>query len=200
MCSWRDHMRVLIADDDPVFRRLMAHRLRKLADDVLEAGDGQQAWQIYQQQHVHLVLCDWLMPEMDGLALCRRIREQQQRQYTYIILITALDARVNYDAGIEAGADDLLNKTDDLGLLKARLLVAQRILTLQAEVKHLQGLLPICQYCKRICDNQNLWTEIEAYIAEHSDADFSHGICPECMEKHVRPQLDQLKMRWAKRA
>lgn len=193
-------MRVLVADDDPIFRRLMARRLRKLQYEALEAGNGVEAWQIYQQQDIHLVLCDWLMPEMTGLDLCRRIRGQKQRQYTYIILITTLNARVNYEAGIEAGADDLLNKADDLGLLKARLQVARRILSLQDEVKHLQGLLPICQYCKRICDNQNLWTEIEAYIAEHSEADFSHGICPECMERHVRPQLDQLKSRWAKPA
>lgn len=193
-------MRVLVADDDPIFRRLLVRRLRKMDYEVLEAGDGLEAWQIYQQQGINLVLCDWMMPEMDGLGLCSRIRKQRQRQYTYIILITTLNARVNYDAGIEAGADDLLNKTDDLGLLKARLQVARRILALQDEVKQLQGLLPICQYCKRICDNQNLWTEIEAYIAEHSDADFSHGICPECMEKHVRPQLEQLKSRWAKPA
>src|SRR5258706_2767225 len=180
-------MRVLIADDDPIFRSLMARRLRKLGYEALEADDGLKAWQLYQEQDINLVLCDWLMPELDGLGLCRHIRGQRKRQYTYIILITVLNARVNYEAGIEAGADDLLNKADDLGLLKARLQVAQRILALQDEVKHLQGLLPICQYCKRICDNQNLWTEIEAYIAEHSDADFSHGICPECMEKHVRP-------------
>jgi CheY-like chemotaxis protein len=193
-------MRVLVADDDPVFRRLLARRLRKLNYEVLEAADGGEAWQAYESQDTHLVLCDWLMPEMDGPELCRRIRRQKSRHYTYIILITALNARVNYDAGIAAGADDLLNKTDDLGLLKARLQVAQRILTLQAEVKQLQGLLPICQYCKRICDNQNLWTEMEAYIAEHSDADFSHGICPECVEKHVRPQLEELRSRWRKPA
>jgi DNA-binding response OmpR family regulator len=193
-------MRVLLADDDPIFRSLMARRLRKLGYEPMEAGDGLEAWRLYQEQDVNLVLCDWLMPELDGLGLCRRIRGQRKRQYTYIILITALNARVNYEAGIEAGADDLLNKTDDLDLLKARLQVAQRILALQDEVKQLQGLLPICQYCKRICDNQNLWTEIEAYIAEHSDADFSHGICPECMEKHVRPQLAEMRSRWAKRA
>lgn len=198
-------MRVLVADDDPIFRRLLTRRLRKMDYEVLEAGDGLEAWQIYRQHDdIHLVLCDWMMPEMDGLGLCRRIREQQpggyKGQYTYIILISALNARVNYAAGIEAGADDLLNKVYDLGLLKGRLQVAQRILNLKDEVKQLQGLLPICQYCKRICDNQNLWTEIEAYIAAHSHADFSHGICPECIEKHVRPQLAELKNRWSKPA
>ena len=96
-------------------------------------------------------------------------------------------------AGIEAGADDLLNKGDDPDLFKARLHVAQRILALQDEVKPLQGLLSICQYCKHIRDESKLWVPLEAYISQHSAVDFSHGICPECVERYVRPQMEQLK-------
>ena len=92
-----------------------------------------------------------------------------------------------------AGADDFLSKPYDHEMLAARLKVAERILSLQNEVKQLQGLLPTCQYCKKIRDASNRWTQMEVYISENSTADFSHGVCPECVEIHVKPQLAALR-------
>ena len=186
-------MRVLVVEDESITRKMLAQRIARLGHEVTEAGNGLEAWRIYQQQEFPLVLCDWMMPELNGPDLCRRIRASKPRRYTYFILITALKGKSNYMAGIESGADDLLNKADDPDLLKARLHVAQRILALQNEVKQLQGLLPICQYCKHIRDEGNQWIPMENYISERSAADFSHGICPECEELYVRPQLEELK-------
>ena len=188
-------MRVLVVEDEAGTRKLLAGRLTKLGYEVTEAANGLDGWRLFQRQEFPLVLCDWMMPELDGPGLCCRIRACKPRRYTYLILITALSGKSNYMAGIDAGADDLLTKGTDPDLLNARLHVARRILALHDEVKQLQGLLPICQYCKRIRDEDNEWTPIETYISDHSAADFSHGICPECEERYVRPQLEELKQR-----
>ncbi|MBI4641265.1 MAG: response regulator, partial [Candidatus Tectomicrobia bacterium] len=90
-------------------------------------------------------------------------------------------------------ADDFITKPFDEDQLAARLRVAERILGLQEEVKQLEGLLPICSYCKKIRDESDTWVQIEHYIATRTDAFFSHGICPECLETRVKPELEQFK-------
>lgn len=94
---------------------------------------------------------------------------------------------------MEAGADDFITKPFDEDLLGTRIRVAERILSLQSEVKQLQGFLPICSYCKKIRDDQNYWKEVEVYIGQHSDARFSHAICPGCFATIVKPQLDKFE-------
>ncbi len=94
---------------------------------------------------------------------------------------------------MDAGADDFLTKPLDRSELRVRLRVAERLLGLQAEVRQLEGLLPICSYCKRIRDEGNEWTRIETYVASRTDATFTHGVCPECKENVLKPQLDRLK-------
>jgi len=91
---------------------------------------------------------------------------------------------------MRAGADDFLTKPVDADQLGARLTVAERILGLRRELQQLEGLLPICAYCKRIRDDQENWSSLEGYIEKRSEAQFSHGICPECYAKHIQPQLD----------
>ena len=186
-------MKVLIAEDDRASCRLLATLLNKRGYQVLEASNGTEAWEVYQQEDPFVVITDWIMGEVDGPELCRLIRAHKRWKYTYIILVTVLTGKGSYMEGMAAGADDFLHKPYDPDLLVARLKVAERILNLQDEVKRLQGLLPICQYCKKIREDKNLWTQIESYIAERSEADFTHGICPECYEKHVRPELEHLK-------
>jgi len=181
---------VLIADDDPVIRLFLRTTLEKEGHEVLELADGRSAWGLYQQTAVEVVIADWEMPEMDGLELCRRVRALPRPKYTYVVLLTSRTGKRNYLEGMEAGADDFVSKPTSPQELVARLRVAQRILGLQAEVRQLEGLLSICSYCKRIHRNDDTWQQLEVYIEQRSDAEFSHGVCPECYATKLAPQLD----------
>lgn len=123
---------ILIAEDDAMFRRILQSWLESWGYSVIVAEDGAQAWTILQQdQAPQLLILDWVMPEIDGIELCRRIREQQKLPYQYILLATGKDAKEDVVKGLEAGADDYLTKPFDRNELRARLRVGRRILTLQ---------------------------------------------------------------------
>jgi sigma-B regulation protein RsbU (phosphoserine phosphatase) len=181
-------MRILVAEDEPVSRLVLTSTLRRLGHEVLEAADGLNAWGAFQRNPFPVVVSDWMMPGIDGLELTRRIRGADHVRYTYVILLTALSGRARYLEGMEAGADDFLIKPLDGDELRVRLRVAERVLSLQAEVKQLEGLLPICSYCKKIRDEGEAWVRLESYIEQRTDAEFSHGICPDCKEK-VRAEI-----------
>jgi len=137
-------MRVLIAEDDRVAARVLERLLRQAGYEVQVAYDGKQAWAMYQQNPVPLVITDWMMPEMDGLELCRRLREYSREGYTYILLLTARDQKDDRLEALNAGADDFLTKPLDPLELQARLRTAQRILDteqrLQEQTRRLQEL------------------------------------------------------------
>ncbi len=201
-------MRILIAEDSLVSRRLLETTLRRWGYDVLVACDGSEAWQVLEASEAPpLAIVDWVMPKMDGPELCRRIRQTQGTSFMYVILLTAKGMREDIVAGLEAGADDYLVKPFDPGELRARVDVGRRIVELQrdladrvrelevalSQVRSLRGLLPICAYCKKIRDDRSYWQEVEGYITKHSEAQFSHGICPGCYEKCVKPELEWMK-------
>jgi DNA-binding response OmpR family regulator len=182
-------MNVLVVDDDPVARTLLEALLRPLGHTVAVAGDGVEAWEASRLFRYPVVIADWMMPQLDGLELVRRLRAAGDDKYTYVILVSAQGGRGRYLEGMAAGADDFLTKPIDTDELRARLHVAERILGLRKEVSELRGILPTCSYCKRIRDDGERWVPIERYIEKRSDAAFSHGICPDCYTKHVEPQL-----------
>ena len=199
-------MRVLIAEDDPVSRRLLQDNLVKWGYDVLAACDGLEAWQILQYTCApNLAILDWMMPRMDGIEVCTKVREAFGSQPVYIILLTARVGKQDLVDGLETGADDFLTKPFDPQELRARVQAGARVVQLQSnladrvkeledalfQVNQLQGLLPICSYCKSIRDDQNYWQKVENYIAQHSEAQFTHSICPDCLEKAVVPQLNR---------
>mgnify|MGYP000369887611 CR=1 FL=1 len=139
---------------------------------------------------------------MDGIEVIRRIRAQATPLPFYIIILTGKGEKGDIITGLEAGADDYLSKPFDAGELKARLRVGRRMLDIQKKpaaritelsqalqhIKVLQGILPICSYCKKIRDDKGYWSQVEIYISQHSQADFSHGICPDCKKKYF-PEL-----------
>ncbi len=143
---------------------------------------------------VRVVVSDWMMPNSDGLDLCRRIRNRVNSEYIYFILLTARDAtEENQTAAADAGVDDFLTKPLDVSELWTRLRVAERILKYTTQVRQLEEMLPICSYCKKIRDDQNYWQQLEGYISERTGSDFSHSVCPDCYKRVVIPELEQLK-------
>jgi phosphoserine phosphatase RsbU/P len=184
---------ILIAEDEPVSRRMLTARLEKMGHEVTAVADGAQAWAELQSRHYPVLISDWMMPVMDGLEVCRALRAGRRPNYTYVILLTALDGKESYLEGMDAGADDYLTKPFDPDQLRARLRVAERVMALQDEVRTLSGLLPICSYCKKIRDEGQRWTTVESYVAARTGASFSHGVCPGCYEQTVRPRLDEIK-------
>ena len=156
-----------------------------------------------------MAILDWMMPKLDGLEVVRRIRSEEGDDPfpIYFIVLTALDAPQEIVRGFDAGADDYVTKPFHKDELKARIHVGVRLIDLRTklaervgeleralgEVRTLQGLLPICSYCKKIRDDQNYWTTVESYIETATEAEFSHGVCPDCYQEHLRPKLDELK-------
>lgn len=123
-------MRVLIAEDDELSLLIVESTMQKFGHECLTASDGIAAWELYQSTQVDVVISDWLMPGIDGIELCRRIRASPRPGYTSFIFLTALSDKANLLAGIEAGADDYLAKPLDPDELRVRLVVASRITAL----------------------------------------------------------------------
>lgn len=202
-------MRVLIAEDDAVSRHLLEATLAKWGYEVVVTTDGLQALEVLSRADApSLAILDWMMPGLDGAQVCLKARELAGERLLYMILLTAKGRKEDIVEGLTAGADDYVIKPFDRSELKARISAGERILRLQAElasrvkelelaltnVKLLQGLLPICCYCKKIRDDKNYWQQVDTYVADHSEAQFTHGICPDCRDKIVKPELERLKL------
>jgi CheY-like chemotaxis protein len=184
---------------------MLAKTLARWGLDVTVVNNGGDAWSAIEQDvSIGLVILDWMMPGLDGPEVCRRIRQTPGSAHLHVLLITARNSRADVVAGLDAGADDYLTKPFDLEELRARVHVGLRVLALQerlnervaeleeamANIKQLRGLLPICSYCKRVRGDGDYWEQVEQYIAHHSDAQFSHGICPTCFHNVVE-KLDE---------
>jgi sigma-B regulation protein RsbU (phosphoserine phosphatase) len=191
-------MKILIAEDEKISRRILEMTLTNASYDVVTVEDGVKALESIQKEVPDMLITDWMMPELDGLQLCRRIRSLDLSGYVYIILLTALTQKERIIEGLDAGADDYITKPFERAELLARVRAGERVIRLErslrqkntelsealAQVKQLKGLLPICMFCKKIRNDENYWQKVEEYLAEHTGADFSHSICPECLEKH----------------
>ncbi|WP_314194517.1 diguanylate cyclase [uncultured Arthrobacter sp.] len=136
-------MKVLVADDDPGSLLVARAAVERSGHDCLTAADGDQAWALYLEHQPDVVVTDWMMPGLDGLALCRAIRAREQELYTYVVLLTSQGSRDDVLAGLEAGADDYVTKPLDPFVLHARLQVARRITTLHADLAHYRKVLSL---------------------------------------------------------
>jgi CheY-like chemotaxis protein len=206
-------MRILIAEDEPIACRLLELMLARWGHQAVLTRDGQAAWEVLSGPGApRLAILDWTMPGLDGRAVCSRIHERGVSPRPYLILLSSNHGKANLIAGLGSGADDYVTKPFDPDELHARVNVGLRVLELQnrlsdrirelesalAQIKQLQGLLPICMYCKKIRVDPNYWEQVEAYIAQHTDARFSHGICPDCYEGVVKPEVARVRRqsRW----
>jgi DNA-binding response OmpR family regulator len=179
-------MKILVAEDDPVASKLLRYTLEHVGHEPVLAADGLQAWDMFDRDPVRVIVSDWMMPGIDGLQFCRRVRERINTDYTYFILLTANHAdRTNLASATEAGVDDFLTKPLDPQAIWMRLRVAERILAYTTQINQLNELLPICAYCKKIREDDAYWTQFETYITNHTGSNFSHGICPDCYNEQI---------------
>ncbi|NCO34375.1 MAG: response regulator, partial [Armatimonadetes bacterium] len=128
-------MRILVAEDSLLQQRILVESLREWGYEVVVANDGEQAWRILQEENAPpLALLDWIMPEKDGVQVCREVRKRGAEPYVYVILLTSLEEKARTVEGLEAGADDYLTKPFDPHELRARLHVGERVLEIQREM------------------------------------------------------------------
>lgn len=197
-------MKILIADDDAPSSFILKSLLTSWGYEVRTASDGTEAWSILcEPDHPHLLLLDWMMPGIEGPEIVHRLRQRTSEIPYYAIIITSRTDSNSAANALNSGADDFISKPFDNNELRARVSVGYRTNCLQtalsehvrdlsqalARVRHLEGIIPICMYCKKIRDDQDSWHQFEKYISDHSEALFSHGMCPQCAEK----QMEELK-------
>ncbi len=198
---------ILIADDIETNRTLLRAMLESEGYPVVEASDGQEALVALQLTEAPIVaLIDWRMPRMEGIEVCRRVRLRPDPPPMYLIILTARGSQQEIVAGLQSGANDYITKPFLMGELLARVKIGTQMVELQhalanrvrdlqealAQVKQLSGILPICSYCKKIRDDRDYWQRVEEFISAHSEAQFSHSICPDCYSSRVRPELERM--------
>ena len=201
-------MKILIADDDDSIRALLGQMLAEWGYDVTSVENGTKALQVMQAADPPmLAICDWNMPGLAGPEVVRQVRTIPCTHPPYLLLLTAKDQQADVNEGLHAGANDYITKPFDYDELRARLNAGAQIVRLQSElstrvreleqalqhVQRLQGLLPICSYCKKIRDDKNYWHGVEDYISSCSEALFTHGVCPDCYTRHVAPEIQKIR-------
>lgn len=186
---------VLIAEDDPLVCQMIRGTLEDLGYRIVgEASDGQQAIELTQTLQPDVVLMDIEMPKLNGIEATRKIYEDCP---TPVVMLTAYETAALVEQASLAGVGAYLIKPPRARELERAIVIAMArfhdLITLRrlnealqtslAKVKSLSGLLPICAACKKIRDDQGYWEQVEVYIRDHSEAEFTHGMCPDCMVK-----------------
>ncbi|MEI6206329.1 MAG: response regulator [Desulfuromonadales bacterium] len=193
------HFKILVVDDEPVNIQLMTAVLK---DEycILTALNGYEAINHLEEHKPDLILLDVMMPDISGFDVCKIIKADERFTDIPVIFLTALDSQDGQLQGLELGAIDYLTKPIIFPLLKLRVrnqlamkeqrdLLARQKAELEAalaQVKQLEGIIPICSYCKKIRDDKQSWHRLEDYITKHSEAVFSHGACPDCLEEQLK--------------
>ena len=190
---------ILIVDDQEVNVLLLERMLRGAGYlSVSSTMDPNEVCELHRKNRYGLILLDLLMPGMDGFKVMEGLKEIEEGGYLPVLVITAQpDQKLR---ALQAGAKDFVGKPFDLAevlarvhnMLEVRLLYDELQKALE-QVKLLSGLLPICMWCKKIRDDQGYWNAIEHYLGQHSEAEFSHGICPDCKRKYSGEMLDKEK-------
>jgi DNA-binding response OmpR family regulator len=196
---------VLVVDDEPVNIKLISSALKN-EYNILTAKDGHDAIGQVKEHKPDLILLDVMMPDLSGFEVCGIIKSDAAFADIPVIFLTALDTQDGELRGLEIGGIDYLTKPINFALLKQRvrnhialqekneLVKEQRdqlarqkeeLEAVLGRVRQLEGIIPICMYCKKIRDDRDSWQQLEQYISDHSEVMFSHGICPDCAEEQV---------------
>lgn len=186
-----DAVHILVVDDEPVNRQVLSNFLALEHFNLVTASGGDEALRLIEEHHFDLVLLDVMMPKVSGFEVCRALRERYPMEDLPVLFLTAKNQTDDVVTGLSLGANDYLTKPISKNELLARmrphldLLGAHRhlehmVAAKMSEIKVLEGLLPICSSCKKIRSEEGDWNDFETFIDHHSEAQFSHGICPDC--------------------
>jgi CheY-like chemotaxis protein len=200
--------RILVAEDHDSARKALGSLLEWRGFAVSTVADGNAALKLLTSDDApSIALLDWEMPGMTGIDICRAVRGNPAERYLYLIVITAREGDEGIAEAMAAGADDFIRKPFGVPEVIARVRNGQRTLKLErslaARITELEQaleegrqlkrlMLPICAYCKKVRDDSDYWQEIESYIHEHTGTDFTHGVCPACMERVQREEFGKL--------
>ena len=183
---------ILVVDDQPANLKVLLSFLQEHDYRVYMVDSGRRALDILPKIQPDLVLLDVMMPEMNGFEICRRIKADKDLAALPIIFMTALDSVGDKVTGFSAGAVDYITKpfqqVEVLARINTHITLRKRERELEEaleEIKKMTGILPICSYCKQIRNDEGYWQQVEEYISEHSEAMFSHGVCPACYNKEM---------------
>lgn len=201
------HMTILVTDDDPEMLALTSAVLRRAGYEVIETSTGEECREKAQTNHPDLILLDVMLPDMSGVDLCRQLKFDEVLSRIFIILMSGVQMSSEFQAdSLGVGADGYIIKPISNKELVARIQAMERIKNAEdalrkkekeqeelivklqaalAEIKTLQGLIPICSSCKKIRDDEGFWDQLEAYLSKHTDAVFTHGLCPDCFHKAI---------------
>jgi DNA-binding response OmpR family regulator len=208
-------VKVLVADDDPNVLLMTSMILESGGYRVLEAATGKECLESVRLHRPDIVLLDVILPDMSGVDVCCRIKHDEASRRTLVMLVSGVRVSPEYQAeGLDGGADayivkpltsrELLARVQSMVRIKLaedKLLqkekeqekLIEKLREALAEVKTLKGLIPICAWCKNIRDDKGYWERLEAYISKHTDAVFTHSICPSCLEKH-QEEIKQMQI------
>ena len=160
-------MKILIAEDNITSRRILEYRLIKWGYEVIATDDGNRAWKKLQDPDPpKLAILDWIMPKMDGIELCRKIRQKESSTPIYIILLTALSSKKDVVRGLEAGADDYIAKPFDKNELRARIEVGCRVVNLQTALAEKEKLQGVIEMAGAVCHELNQPMQVVSGISE----------------------------------
>jgi len=178
-------MKVLIAEDDAISRWHLEGLLIEWGYEVTACEDGSKAWSLYESGDYRLVISDWMMPEMDGVELCRRIRQSRRSQFSYFLLLSTRAGLEGLLKEINAEVDDYLSKPIEAEELRARLRVAEQVLALHSMAERQREVTPICAWCRRVRTTESDWREDEDNMASATELSYTYSICPDCSHKLI---------------
>jgi PleD family two-component response regulator len=207
--------KVLITDDDPDILLLTTILLEEEGFEVFQATTGRECLDATRNNNPDIVLLDVMLPDMPGTEVCRQIKADPDLRDSFVILVSGVRVSSEYQAdGLNVGADGYIIKPIPNKEFVARVQAMVRIKRAEdalrekekeqqklirrlkeafAEIKTLKGFIPICASCKKIRDDEGYWDQLEAYISKHTDAVFTHGICPECAEKY-KAEIEEMSV------
>jgi response regulator RpfG family c-di-GMP phosphodiesterase len=197
--------KVLVVDDYEGNVFLSTTLLKTAGYEVLEATSGKECLDAVHNHHPDLILLDVMLPDMSGVEICRQIKNDKSLKDIFVILASGIQVSSERQAeGLDIGADGYITRPISNKEFLARVQAGERIKRAEdalrekekeqqalisqlkeaiAEIKTLKGCIPICAWCKKIRDDEGCWDQLEAYMSKHTDASFSHGLCPDCFEK-----------------